>query len=647
VAKGAERFTYPIAALTEDRLHEVGAKAFSLARISSLGINVPPGFVVTTGAYNLGQASEITPKLKKEILDLFDSQGLEKVAVRSSSVIRNSDAGEDSQSHSWAGIFETFLNVGRSELIQKIYECWLSTKSDAALGYMRNLGIDPADVQMAVIVQKMVDADVAGVVDSQDSENSEYIEIEAVAGLGEALVSGEVSPDQYYYHKGVDSIAAKCIAEQQRILVGTSNGVEWRDETIGSQKINDHLIQELATIAKRLENEWRTPVDIEFVIKGVEIYITQCRPITSLEDVNMPEDDYLLRLIDRNANWHPHVERPWSLFRTSAVAYNHGAGVEALRGWNILPRRTFSIEKGLGEMVYHFWETEEEDSFYAGIAGMETYRPEFFKDFARLASSTNDRAAEILDGKGHQMRSLSEALKFYGNLLFLGTVIPRAFINKGDAKKYPEFAEFCEHIREVPLHPRFAGEILTPLAKESVQDLNLPPSAIDLLTVWEVLTGSVGSYHYRKLQREQGKSFVYETFDAREVVIWQSDTSALLQHFLNEQSAEHSTVLYGSPEYHGKHEAPARLALTYNPDTVDFHPGDILVSLNGHKSLLPLIEKAGGVITQESGRLVHTARIVREMKLPFIANVKGVTRIIKSGERIQMDGSNGEIQLLR
>jgi pyruvate,water dikinase len=224
-------------------LAQVGGKASALGRLIAAGAPVPPGFVVPPG--NLEEA---------EVLSAFDKLTVKSVAVRSSA------AGEDSEAKSWAGQFDTFLNVGRSQLLARIADCRRSGASARAQAYDRS-GIA---MPVAVIVQAMVPADTAGVLFTANPVTGDrgQIMIEAVRGLGEQLVSGTVTPDNYVFAKSGAAVS-QTLSGAEQVLIPTER-------------------TELAKISVRLEKAFGHPLDIEWAYAKGKMYILQARPITTL-----------------------------------------------------------------------------------------------------------------------------------------------------------------------------------------------------------------------------------------------------------------------------------------------------------------------------------------------------------------------------
>jgi pyruvate,water dikinase len=198
------------------------------------------------------------------------------VAVRSSAV------AEDSETASFAGQQETYLGIRDAATASaRVVDCWASFFSERALFYRERRGsLD--DLRMAVVVQAMVAADVAGVLFTADpvSRRRDRMIVEAVFGLGELAVAGAVTPDNYVIDRD-GGLKRSRIAVQPFALVG---GVErpLTEEEGGARTLSDDDLVALATLGRRLEEELGTPQDIEWAIAGGNLYLLQSRPVTTL-----------------------------------------------------------------------------------------------------------------------------------------------------------------------------------------------------------------------------------------------------------------------------------------------------------------------------------------------------------------------------
>jgi pyruvate,water dikinase len=252
-----------------------GGKGASLARMTAEGLPVPAGFVVPSWALAEAVDGERLRALARagdhagahalvvrakpagsEVDEAYAQLGAGRVAVRSSA------CAEDSETASYAGQQETFLNVeGAEEVRRRIVECWASFFSDRALFYRKRKGsLD--DLRMAVVVQQMVESEKSGVLFTVDpvQRRRDRMVVEAVFGLGEQVVSGEVTPDHYVLDRG--------------------GGVK-REHLVHGGVLDGDELRELAAMGVRLEEHFGRPQDIEWAI-GDRLYLLQSRPVTTL-----------------------------------------------------------------------------------------------------------------------------------------------------------------------------------------------------------------------------------------------------------------------------------------------------------------------------------------------------------------------------
>lgn len=250
-----------------------GGKAKALGSMIRAGFVVPEGFVISTAAFD-----DMSKALQSDILKHFDILQTDFVAVRSSAT------SEDSGSAAWAGQLDTFLNVDRQHLIAQIKKCWESIHSDRAQAYAKEKS--QAAGKVAVVVQKMVQSDVSGVAFSTHpvTQDDQQVVIEAGFGLGEAVVSGEITPDTYIVAKKPATIVEKHLAEQTKQLKRGADGqTSWQKvDHPGAQKLADKYIVELSQTVQKLENYFGHAVDVEWALAGQQLFILQSRPITTL-----------------------------------------------------------------------------------------------------------------------------------------------------------------------------------------------------------------------------------------------------------------------------------------------------------------------------------------------------------------------------
>ena len=302
----------------------VGGKGANLGEITQAQIPVPPGFIVTAHTYSrFLEQSGLRPTIEKLLspLDYNDSARLQEVSREIKSLIcsapvpqqiateikqayrqlgggpvavRSSATAEDLADASFAGQQATFLNVvGEDEVVDAVRACWASLFEARAIFYRADKGFEHMKVFIAVPVQRMVQSSRSGVMFTLEpvSGDRSKITIEAVFGLGEAIVSGELTPDLYVLDKASLRILEKRVVNQERQFVRNpearagDGGNVWLavpGELRDQQKLSDEQIVALAAIGKRVEDHYSFPQDIEWAEEGGELYILQTRPVTAL-----------------------------------------------------------------------------------------------------------------------------------------------------------------------------------------------------------------------------------------------------------------------------------------------------------------------------------------------------------------------------
>jgi len=307
-------------------LETVGGKAASLGELTDAGLPVPPGFVVTADTYRTFlEASEIDEELfagldvdpdddaglaaaasagreliretplpesvRDEIITAYRSLGEGSDAENKPFVaVRSSATAEDLPDASFAGQHGTYLNVTEDLLVRRVKECWASLFSERAVHYRNNQGFAHDAVDIAVVVQQMVDAEKSGVMFTRHpSTGNRQMIVEAAWGLGEAVVSGTVSPDHYEINPETATITESTIADKkQRMVKDPETGetalqpVPEADRT--AQVITDAEIERLVELGQLVEDHYGEPQDVEWAILDGEVFMLQSRPITTISE---------------------------------------------------------------------------------------------------------------------------------------------------------------------------------------------------------------------------------------------------------------------------------------------------------------------------------------------------------------------------
>ena len=313
------------------RKHDIalaGGKGANLGELINIGIPVPDGLVVTSKAYTYFlDRSNLADTIRK-LLDHLDPNNNEKLQIEASKIksiitqqaipdevaqpivesyrsigsplvaVRSSATAEDLPDASFAGQQSTFLNIqGEADVLQAVKACWASLFEPRAIFYRAHQGYDHLSVGIAVPVQKMVQSDISGVMFTCDPVTSDAskVVVEAIYGLGEAIVSGAVTPDMYVIEKTSRKILDRNISLQDWKLVRDSAStdpletnvkVHLSSEDGSRQKLNDADIRALVEIGLGIEQHYGTPQDIEWAKEDSSLYIVQTRPVTTLSQAS-------------------------------------------------------------------------------------------------------------------------------------------------------------------------------------------------------------------------------------------------------------------------------------------------------------------------------------------------------------------------
>jgi pyruvate,water dikinase len=317
-------------------LAQVGGKGANLGEMAGAGLPVPPGFCITTTAYeqvafeagleavldagagnagNLEQLAELAQKARaciqnaaipehvvESIVDAYRLLGAgEPIPV----AVRSSATAEDLSFASFAGQQDTYLNiVGSEAVLDAVRRCWVSLWTDRAVSYRASLRLDQRTVQLAVVVQRMVEAEVAGVLFTANPVTGKRRQavINANPGLGESVVSGATNPDHFVVNTASGEILERQLGDKSIVIRGNAGGGTTRTESgygSGEACLSDAQIRELAQLGARVEAHYGVPQDTEWAIDADgKLWLTQSRPITTLYPLpaNAPDNDEELRV---------------------------------------------------------------------------------------------------------------------------------------------------------------------------------------------------------------------------------------------------------------------------------------------------------------------------------------------------------------
>ena len=316
--------------ISKDDIDIAGGKGANLGELTQAGIPVPPGFVITSETYEKFMSDtenntnimdilkntdvndtkalqEASDKIKEIIINTKMPQDIETMIVEaynqlSQSVdeddadvaVRSSATAEDLPDASFAGQQDTYLHVkGVDQVLEYVQKVWASLFEARAIFYREENDFDHEKVYIAVCVQQMVQAEKAGVMFTVNPSTGEEVAmIEGSWGLGESVVSGDVTPDHYDVDKKSGKIETLTVSDKKFMYInddkGTSLKVEVPEEKRNERVLSDEDLKKLLDMAKTIEDLYKKPMDTEWAMQKGRLYLLQARPITTLDNVDEP-----------------------------------------------------------------------------------------------------------------------------------------------------------------------------------------------------------------------------------------------------------------------------------------------------------------------------------------------------------------------
>ncbi len=660
--------------LNKDDADIAGGKGASLGEMTRAGISVPPGFVILSNAFEkfleesdlnveidavlhsvnhkkihtVDDASEkikaliLGVKIPKDILDevkkCFGKLGVKYVAVRSSAT------AEDSASAAWAGQLESYLNTTEKNLLENIKKCWASLFTPRAIFYRFEKGFHKQKISVAVVVQKMVKSESSGVVFSVHpvTQDKNQLIIEAGLGLGEAIVSGQITPDSYVVEKKPRRIIDKNIYIQKRgLYFSTKQANKWKNIPVRKGKkqvLSDKEILKLSEIILRIENHYGFPCDIEWAFEKGKFYIVQSRPITTLQNIKPIKKAKRVFLKEHS--------REYSLFR-----------VYILR--DILDIFMPEISGGFS--------SDEVCAVYRGKDLVDIYYEDGYikKLFTKLTKKVNT-------DPGYIKKQVEEFLKIFNKLkpYFKGN---KKISGKKEFKKIMTlYTKYWANVAigwVIPMLPGVDEKLkkLTLESRKKTQEYNeaIEPVFKNTLEKWypylknktrfilpeEVWTNKIEDKEkILKKISERKKGFIFYknklyTGDVEKNIKQLGIILDETKSGVSGKTEEKKGKIKGQIAYKGKVKGSVKIVSSIK-DLGKVRSKDILVTAMTMPKYLSAMKRASAFITDEGGVTCHAAIIAREMKKPCIIGTKIATQILKDGDLVEVDADKGVVKIL-
>jgi len=608
-------------------------------------------------------------------------------------VVRSSAPGEDSATASFAGLHESFVNVrGTEAILDHIRLVWASLWSDAALLYRRELGLDIATSTMAVIVQEIVAGDRSGVAFSVSPGEPSRSVIEAVHGLNQGLVDGSVEPDRWVLDRSSGRILTHRPATREKAVYAADSGVDVRPlpaALAGTPPLAPEEVHLVFRTVLDVEQFFGSPQDMEWTIRSGSLYILQARPVTA----GGPDGDRrawyltLRRSLENLKALRREVEGRWIPAMTSDARALAGVDPAALSDEGLaaeIERRRSLLDKWTGVYYAHFIPLAHGIRLF-GQAYNDALRPADPYEFMDLLGGTEmislerNRLLARMAGRIRENPQLAQSLRqgaragvdgafdadvetFSRTFGDLGCGTDRCFSGH-DAL----FGLLLRMAEAPPVRERFdAGEIearreafLSCFAGEARQRaaeiLDLGRASYRLRDNDNIHLGKIEGALLaavdegkRRLGRTLGGAAsalsAEETARALRDPAWRPQGAIPQREGKGPDSALRARQLRGQPAGPGVARGPARV-ITGPGDLLEIRAGEILVCDAIDPNMTFAVPLAAGIVERRGGMLIHGAIIAREYGIPCVTGIPGAAELIRTGDRVSVDGWLGIVTI--
>lgn len=674
-------YTVGLEEIHAGRVAQCGGKGASLGELMRCGVRVPPGFVVTRDAFDAFMAAadpnrrvsvrladvdagRISPaEAARSIGELLDgapvpddirraiASGVEQLGLKRVSV-RSSATCEDGTATAWAGQLNTYLDIAPEEIESQVRACWLSIFSPPALAYGAAHGYGAGQFGVAVVVQQMISSEVSGIGFSVHpvTQEPDLRLIEACFGLGEAIVSGRIVPDQFVVKRGAQEIITSTRGKQREGLFLEHNQPEpqWRDlgERGAEPKLSDAQVLEYAGLLDRIEAHYGFPVDTEWALTGNEFHLLQARPITTLAR------EYREQIVDDRRPWTRMVRRPLTLLEASIIGHwsdsRHSGG-----DFDFHIDRFMAIQDA-SNLTTMFFEKAAFDAGREHICQLDRAdRPQLIALLER-ALEVYRRGTEQIE-RGTSFANMDDAVEHFIEVGRYTTCLPATTLMALEQGHIDDarVRELAEELRAHSLYPRYLSRLIEPIVKGFASRLGFSDAdrTPDLVTWGELHRNSVDrrTLDERNEKVGAGMRFVYQMLGDEERVDFVTETGYLLMREMGQRQIippDDPDRIAGQAAWPGVHRGRARVILSSEPEGFEFEDGDVLVSIQSNPTLMPLLRHAGAIVTDDGGVACHAGIICRELKIPTIIGTGRATSAIHDGDLVEVDATEQVVRIL-
>ncbi len=709
--------------------HQVGGKAFCLAQLHDQGIRVPKTFCIPCQVYEdfitqthlkdkilleinrrpfekmrweeiwdislrIRNLFSITP-LPQEIQETL-SQLIRRYCHDTPVAIRSSAPGEDSASSSFAGLHESYLNIrGTGEILKHLKLVWSSLYSDAALLYRKELGLDIHKSRMAVVIQELIDSDRSGVFFSVNPSDSSQAVLEAVYGLNQGLVDGDVEPDRWNLHRTTGKVLTHIQPARNRYAVKETEGVVLAalpGALAEKPPLNEAQIHQVWETGNRLDSFFDRPQDVEWTFCKDRLFVLQSRPITSTG----------YKETDDKRTWYLSLHRSFENLKSlydkieNQLIPQMILEAKTLGQVDLVKLSTPMLCREISQRQdrYDHWVTVYWADFIPFAHGIRLFgqiyndavNPQDPYEFMVLLENTGLKSVErnrSLDALADMIRTdrdLKQCLESAGNpkthhrfSIRLGQFISEfgdlsCTTGMGNECQYGEtglirlLLEYAKHppkpvktsgLDQQILQDRFMQSFSPDKKEFAAEVLHLGRESFRLRDDDNIHLGRIEARLIEGVQ--EGQSRLLNPALPREEAELLSQIPALSRGGedtgltggpeVSETASEKwfkARQVVGHPAGPGIATGPARLLKTPE-DVMDFKHGEVLICRGVDPNMTFVIPLAAAVVEERGGMLIHGAIIAREYGLPCITGAGDIMQLIKTGDMITVDGYLGII----
>ncbi len=712
---------------SKDRL-VLGGKSFMLFKMAQQGLLVPETGCLTTDAYDeyldrTGLRERIMLELYRKDLgdmrweEIWDAstrirslmvntpmpeplridlgKRIETYFKDKQVVVRSSAIDEDSARASFAGLHESIVNVtGTESILEAIRQVWASLWSDAAILYRNEIGLDAEKSAMAVVIQEMIFGECSGVVFSRNPNDESQAVVEAVYGLNQGLVDGQVEPDRWILDRKSKKIIAHTPALRDRHMVPQKGDVvfaplpeSWQDQP----PLTDEQVATVVDTADRLEVFFNGPQDVEWTFKDGQLYLLQARPITTTySDDPMDKRTWYLSLhrsFDNLKELRKKIEDELipEMIRVAARMADQQLNTlgDADLAQEIKKRQQINLQwaniywsdfipfaHGIRLFGQVYNDTVRPDNPYEfvdllGQTQMESLaRNQMLEDLAALVRSDTDLGKQLADldfppATDTFMKPVARFIARFGDLSCPVTGATQC--SQGPEALIKIVLEMAAH---APARPTPAKSGKSDRLRNRFFDYfdgderNWAEELLDLARASYQLRDDdnihLGRIEAQKMAAEQEGRQRVTAADAagndspgtqalRDVLVEAAPPDAK-PRMAKEQPPTGFTLqarqLIGQPAGPGVSKGQARI-ISEDADLSEFKHGEILVCDAVDPNMTFVVPLAAGIVERRGGMLIHGAIIAREYGLACVTGVPEATRLIKTGDTLTVDGYLG------